>query len=413
MADISNSVGDGGSNAKHDVALIQLMLRVINNAKGAPYLSANYTGTFDAGLKNALAAFQKDQSIPTLPPPGNGAPPAVKAAPPLPAAKAPAEKSGFVQPASMTMTKLNAALPAKYTEIRIIPDTTTVYVPTPESTASASAHDIAVKADLEVTFRMKVAAVVKAMQSRHKIALGVVGPGWRRTFEEQFKQTKTGAGPGESNHNFGRALDVGFLAFKWVQGDGKFTTEGGWLGSAALGPTKSEQLWSARDAIALREQGLFLTNFGGERVHLQSFNDATANNRASLAKLLTTVGTMKWQHRAAYQSDLGLGVQAVDVGTSKQIWSEKSPVTKDAIAKAAHGLDLLALAKNSLFAKFTAVAATAAGPAPAGKAGPAPAKHTVLSAKDITAADVAVIQRALKADFEQADAKWDLWVPVK
>src|SRR4051812_31845398 len=111
MVDITNSVGDGGTNAKHDVALIQLMLRVIHSAKGQPYLLANYTGTLDASINHALAAFQKDQSIATALPPG-------KAAPALPAAKA--EKSGFVQPGSVTFAKLNAALPAKYADMRII-----------------------------------------------------------------------------------------------------------------------------------------------------------------------------------------------------------------------------------------------------------------------------------------------------
>lgn len=38
MPDIKDSVGEGGSNQVHDVALLQAMLRVVKDAKNAPYL---------------------------------------------------------------------------------------------------------------------------------------------------------------------------------------------------------------------------------------------------------------------------------------------------------------------------------------------------------------------------------------
>jgi len=401
MAEIKGTVGDGGANAKHDVALVQLMLRLVANKKGVPYYNQAYTGTYDTATKDALAAFQKDQSINT----------AVAAKAPAPGA-APAEKSGLVAAGSNTFAKLNGALPAKYASMRIIPNTTTVYLPAPEAEAKTSAAAIAMKADLDPAFRQKAAATVTTMYADHKVALNVVGPGWRRTFAVQAAQTKTGAGPGESNHNFGRAVDLGFGKFVWIAGDGSFVQEGGWLGSAKLGPAKSEQLWAARDAIALKAQGIFLTNFQGERVHLQSFPDGTTNARRSLAKLLTAVGALKWQVKGQYQTDLGLGAHFVNAGTSKQIWAGGSPITGADVAAAAAGRDLAALAKDGLYAKLEAVKKAAKAIATA-KAGTIPAvAKSALTAQDITQNDLKVVKAALKADLERADVHWNQWAPV-
>lgn len=399
MVSIDGSVGEGGTNAKHDVAIVQLMLHLIKNAKGAPYYGAAYSGKYDTGTKDALAAFQKDQKIPIIPAKG--------------VAKAGDEKSALASPAGSTFAKLSAALPAGYVDMRAIPNTTTVYLPAVSTDATASSAEVLAKADLDPAFRAKIADVITAMQQRYKVALAVVGPGWRRDFATQAAQTATGAGPGESNHNFGRAVDLGFKNFRLIDGSGKIVKEGGWLGSPTLGGVKSEQLWVARDVVAVKERGLFLTNFGGERVHLQNFSDASVNNRAALAKLLTTVGAMKWSHKIQYETDLGLGAKSVDAGTAKQIWSGSAPITKASIATAAAATDLATLAKNPLFGKFEVVQKLAKTTA-AAKTGPAPAAAKAkLDAKDITAADVKLVQTALKGEFEKADANWKKWVPTK
>ena len=295
MVSIDGSVGEGGTNAKHDVAIVQLMLHLIKNAKGAPYYGAAYSGKYDTGTKDALAAFQKDQKIPIIPAKG--------------VAKAGDEKSALASPAGSTFAKLSAALPAGYADMRAIPNTTTVYLPAASTDATSSSAEVLAKADLDPAFRAKIADVITTMQQRHKVALAVVGPGWRRDFATQAAQTATGAGPGESNHNFGRAVDLGFKNFRWIDGSGKIVKEGGWLGSATLGGVKSEQLWVARDVVAVKERGLFLTNFGGERVHLQNFSDASVNNRAALAKLLSTVGAMKWSQQDPVRDRSGSGCE--------------------------------------------------------------------------------------------------------
>lgn len=382
MVTLTGSVGDASTNAQHDVAVVQLMLRLIRNTKGAYYYSNAYNGTCDQATTQAIANFQKDKAI------GLGV----------------LERSGMLTANGPTLSQLNNALPAKYSDMRIISGASTVYVPASAGDAVHSGGIINAKTDLEPTFKQKIVGLVQAMYNTHKIALEVVGPGWRRTFAEQAAQAKTGAGPGESNHNFGRAVDLGFHQLTWINKDGAFVKEGGWLGSAALGATKSLQFWQARDAIALNQFGLFLTNFQGERVHLQSYADATANTRRSLAKLLSTVGSMKWTfHASQYQTDLGLGGKLVDVGTAKQIWTGAATVTAANVASAAAGKTLQLLASNSLFTKLSAV--QAASNAPGNAAG-------ALAAKDVTAADLTLIKAALKAEFEAADANWQKWAPV-
>jgi len=75
MADITDSVGEGGTNKVHDVALVQAMLSVIKDAKGNPYLD-DYDGKYGHGTKGAIVKFQTDQGV-LKPPakPAAGAPP--------------------------------------------------------------------------------------------------------------------------------------------------------------------------------------------------------------------------------------------------------------------------------------------------------------------------------------------------
>jgi hypothetical protein len=58
----------------------------------------------------------------------------------------------------------------------------------------------------------------------------------------------TGAGPGESNHNFGMAVDIGFRGFKFVKSHGGAEVDDWWL--VKLGGAKAKELWTARNRIA-------------------------------------------------------------------------------------------------------------------------------------------------------------------
>jgi peptidoglycan hydrolase-like protein with peptidoglycan-binding domain len=364
------------------------MLRVVKDAKNAPYLAGNYDGVYGPGTKSAIIAFQTDQKLITIPPAGKapavpgppgkkvGAPPAVKAPAPPAAGN---EKAGLVTPGGVTFQKLNALLPATHKAMRIIPGTKTVYIEGSAADATASKGAIVGDAEFEPAFRAKVGDLVQTMFNNHKIVLWLTPTGRRRTFAQQAAETQTNAGPGESNHNFGRAVDIGFKGFHWVQGDGSVKKDADWLNALEhVSAAKANAFWDARDAIATT-LGLFRLQM--ERVHLQAFDQATVSNQNSLAALLTAVGKMKWA--PAYKSDLGMGGKLFPVGTAKQIWAGNATVSKAEIAEAK-----AAQAKAAKLDK-------------------------VFKEADIKAQDVVAMQKALKADFEAADLNWLKWAPVK
>ena len=63
MARLSGSVGDGGQNAPHDVALVQLMLSVVRDSRGAAFLIGAYDGRYGPALGAAIASFQTSNGL--------------------------------------------------------------------------------------------------------------------------------------------------------------------------------------------------------------------------------------------------------------------------------------------------------------------------------------------------------------
>ncbi len=360
MPDIKKSVGEGAVNQSHDVALVQAMLKIVKNAKGSAYLGANYDGSYGGVTKSAIIAFQKDNAK-TIDAGAKGK-----------------EALGVVDPGAATVKALAAALPATHKELRIIPGTKTVYLEGALADANASAAAIRSDAEFETTFKGLLAKLVDQMFTEHKIVLKITPTGRRRTFAQQAAETATKAGPGESNHNFGRASDIGFKGFKWVQGDGTIKQDADWLNALeTANAAKANALWDARDAIA-KTLPLFRLNF--ERVHLQLFDQATFSNINSLVKLLNTVGKMKWE--AGYKSDFGLGGAMYSVGTAKQVWAGTATFSKGDLAKALTAKEIAAKSKK------------------------------VFKDTDITAKMVSEMQKSLKGDFESADTNWVKWTKV-
>jgi hypothetical protein len=392
MPDIKDSVGDNGHNGVSDVALVQAMLTVIKNAKGNAYL-ADYDGKPGPDTTNAIKAFQTDQGLvgkPTAPDAGVGG----------------SEKAGLVEKNSTTLAKMVAALPNDYKDLMVIQGAKTVYFPGSEDAAKASKKEILGKADLNLTFRTKVAQLVDLMYTSNKIVLTVTKSGWKRSFNDQQKIATSGtgatqAGPGESNHNFGRAVDIGFNGFKWLKAGGVIATDDWWLNvltkneKDAVGNAKALELWKARDEIAVKgAPGLFNSILPGDTDHLQSFDDHLPNDKA-LADLLNRVGKMKWEaeHKKPrkYNSDLGFGATMFNVGKATEIWAGNATVTKAMIAQA----------KNDAALK----AAQAKGPA-------AVKSLIKILEKDIKDDDVKQLKKSLKDDFSTAEAKWDQWKEV-
>jgi hypothetical protein len=361
MPEITASVGDGATNKTHDVALVQAMLRIVKNAKGASYFGSAYDGTYGATTKTAIIAFQTDN------------------AKTIQAGEKGKEKLGVIDQAATTLSTLSAALPATHAALRIIPNTKTVYLEGAQADATASAAAIRNDAEFEATFKQRLAQLVDTVYATHRIVLKLTPTGRRRTFAQQAAETATNAGPGESNHNFGRASDIGFRGFKWLQGDGVLKQDIDWLNSLeAANAAKANAFWDARDAIA-KTLPLYRLNF--ERIHLQLYDQATFSNQRSLATLLTLVGKTKWA--TGYKSDFGLGGAQYSVGTAKQIWAGNATVSKSELAAA---MSATAEAKK--------------------------AKKTYAAA-DIKAQQVTDMQKTLKADFQAADTNWIKWAKVQ
>jgi hypothetical protein len=360
MPTITGSVGDSAANKTHDVALIQAMLRIVKNSKGTSYFTGNYDGTYGNTTKDAITAFQNDNAA-TIKPGQVGK-----------------EKLGQVDPGAATISILSTALPATHKDLRIIANTKTVYLEGSQADAQASAATIRSDAEYENTFKDLLARLVDNMYADHKIVLKVTSTGRRRTFAQQAVATNTNAGPGESNHNYGRAADIGFKGFRWIQSDGTIKQDADWLNALEKADKgRANALWDARDAVA-KKLPLYPLNI--ERVHLQLFDDSTVNSKKSLVQLLNTVGKTKWA--VGYKSDFGLGGALYQVGTAKQIWAGNATVAKADLAAA-------------LTAKEVATNST-----------------KVFKEVDITPKQITDMQNVLKADFEAADKNWIRWVKV-
>jgi hypothetical protein len=374
MPDIKDSVGAGGTNAVHDVAMVQLMLRLVKNAKGAPYFAADDTGTPGDTTKNAIVAFQTDQKL-------LGSPSG--------------EKSGFVGKGSQTLAKLSAAVPAAYASAWIIADTRTVYLAMDAATAQKSANAVEGSADLDPAFRGKVANLINQMHQHHKIALSIPASGGRRTFDQQaaLSPAVTGAGPGESNHQYGQAVDIGFGNLQWVKGNGQVVKDNYWLSAGGLPADKQNAFWAARDAIAFDKLGLFKTNKPGDLIHVQAYADANVSYARSLAALLNvaTVTKSKWEPMPGrpnkYKNDFGLGGATHVVGTAREIWAGKAVVNAADLAAALNAK--LAADKAFDVLKFFGIP-----PVPK-QAPPIPP----LKAADVKAAYLTKIRADLKADL--------------
>ena len=395
MPDIKDTVGDGGTNAVHDVAMVQMMLRAVKNAQNVPYFSADYTGAYTDAVKTAIIAFQTDKKL--LPPP-----PAVGAPPP-----ANAETKGLIALSSQTLAKLNQALPAKYAAATIIADTKTIYLAMDASAATASANAIGAKADLDAGFRGNVASLVNQVFQQQKIALTVTGDGWRRTFAQQaaLSPAVTGAGPGESNHNYGKAVDIGFNHLNWIRGNGDIVKDNFWLSAGGMPATKQQAFWDARNNLA-NGLGIFPTHFGGDLIHLQAYDDAHVGYANSLAGLLNsvTVKNMKWQaapaHPNKYKNDFGLGGAEFVVGTAREIWAGTAQVKKADLVTALNAK----LVKDNTFKLFTFFGVT---PAPNQTPPVPPWKEA-----DIKDTYLVKIKGDLQADFAAAGTNWPSWKPL-
>jgi peptidoglycan hydrolase-like protein with peptidoglycan-binding domain len=342
MPKLTASVGIApAGNRKHDIALIQTMLRVVINTKTKKaYYPFTIDGTAGKGTNSAINDFQLAFSLAAKGTPAAGA-----------------DKLGIIAPDGPSFKKLvelAITVNADFDDLRVLPDTKMVYL-------AMSDKDLADKlkliddSNLEDSFKKDVRALIQAMFDTHRIALA----GWqklsyRRSFADQHKVFAAGtsnAGPGESNHQFGRALDVGYVGLRYlrmadasvtiVKSDVTFDQE--------LTTDQITALYEARNVIWERppkgKGTLFRIRLHGKDKdpnHYQAFNemegmypDPLVSTPRSLADFLSKVSGMKWETMSVqgaahmhYACDLGLGGDKIDVGMADEIWTGNATLTK-------------------------------------------------------------------------------------
>src|SRR5262249_52768295 len=167
---------------------------VLRNAKHKHYLTGGYDGKDNSRTEKAILAFQTDNKL--LGPANT------------------LDSPGLVAPGGPTITALSNALPPEFQTMRLLPDGAIVYLEGDSADADSVKAGITADLELDMDFRNKLADLVGKMFDTHGIVLSITPSGRRRTFAKQFTQTGTNAGPGESNHNFGQASDIGFNGLK-------------------------------------------------------------------------------------------------------------------------------------------------------------------------------------------------------
>ena len=137
-------MGEGATNKIHDVALIEVMLRVARHPKTKkPYFGQNYDGKFTRQTKEAIEAFQLQYGL--APPPAKGAPAAAGGTTPASVpASSPPDKLGVIEPGSATFSMLVEDVvgrDADYWRLRVLPDTKMVYLEMTQAEFDAQIQD--------------------------------------------------------------------------------------------------------------------------------------------------------------------------------------------------------------------------------------------------------------------------------
>lgn len=404
MQTIASSVGENGTNTISDVALVQAILvktpgLATGSAPATPYL-AKIDGDCGPRTKNAIRAFQNDHVF--VSPDGSQS------------MANPNATAGLVAPGDATWRKLLEKVPRDFADLRVLTGGKTVY-------AAATAAQLQTKVTtangltFAPPFRTKVIACINRVHTLHGVAVGVCTQGDRRNFQTQYDLLTSGrgvthAGPGESNHNFGMAVDLGFDGLRWLHENGTVVdNETSWLhrlDPAQRAPVpEALRFWEVlRGAGTSAEVAMFRGPLD-DRPHLQNWDDVGVDMATRLADLLTRSGTMRWTGRQQrYQCDLGLGGALFEVGSAAQIWNRQATVTIDMLTRARAAAAGRAGQQRPAVPLPQPVQPQRPG---AGRAGnnPPPAPPRV------TQADVTAMQQELRRQFELADANWQSWTP--
>jgi peptidoglycan hydrolase-like protein with peptidoglycan-binding domain len=388
MQNLSGTVGERGANTRHDSALVQAILVLTRRPANLDPQRSKYLAVIDGDCgdrtKGAIRQFQYDQVFVA---PGGGRSKAV-----------PGVTAGLISPDDVTWREMTAAMPNEFNDLRVLNGSKTVYVAGTQAQRNARVDGVG-RLTFQATFRGNVIALINRIYDRHGIAIGVCRTGDRRTFQTQYELLTSGrrvtnAGPGESNHNFGQAVDLGFEGLRWLERNGTIVEdETSWL--HRLDPQQRATGEALMFWNMLRNEGAQICLHRGpvdDRPHLQAWRDAEIDMATRLADLLTRAGRMRWTgRRQRYQCDLGFGGLLFDVGTAAQIWNRQATITAATLTQARAQVGAQPL---------VGAGAARQQRAPQGAQAGAPA---------VTPQDIAAMRESLRGDFDAADGNWQTW----
>lgn len=400
MQTLTGSVGENGVNNISDIALVQAIFVKTQRAAtrttpAAPYL-ASYDGICGDKTKAAIRAFQTDHVFVS----SDGTQSVAN----------PKATAGLIAPNDATWTKLVEKVATGFSDMRILAGGKTVYV---AATAAQLQAKIAAANALTFApaFQRRVIACINRMFTLYGIAIGVCSQGDRRSFQTQYDLLTSGrgvthAGPGESNHNFGMAVDLGFEGLHWLQSNGTVTeNETSWL--HRLDPRQvlvpeALKFWDVLRTVGTSAEVGAFRGPVGDRPHLQNWNDAGVSMAARLADLLTRSGTMRWSAtRGTYSSDLGMGGDLYALGTAAQIWNRQATVT----------VDMLTRVRAAQVARAGQQRPGMPPSIPNRPMQPGSPPQGAQRLPPVNQADVLAMQRELRRQFELADTNWQNWTP--
>ena len=322
MQALSGTVGDGGANARHDAALVQAMLVQAKrpaalDPKQPKYLGA-IDGDFGGNSKGALRQFQNDQVF-------------VSADGRTSVAVAGA-KEGLVVAGDPTWLKLVAAMPADFADMRVLTGSKTVYIP--GTTAELSLARNLTGLTFEAAFRAAVFRLITQVYDDTGIVVSVCEAGDRRDFQTQYDLLTSGrnvtdAGPGESNHNYGQAVDLGFAAAPAAQERNRSGERG-----LVDAPARSQPAGRRRVAVLL---GHAAPRGNDLRLVSRAILRIVRTGRLGPTRASTWPASSPFDHelwhdaldrtRSALPMRPGYGDRFSDMGSAAQIWNGQATVT--------------------------------------------------------------------------------------
>lgn len=405
MPELTGSVGKGGINKPHEVRLIELMLRVTKRKAGGPYFPDDNSGEYTGRLAEAIAEFQAAEIAKA----GDAGA---------------SDRPGLIEAGSLTWRALVARLPDDLKEVRTSADISVPYLAMGQAALQESVGALRNPSNhLDPMFAHKLVTLVTEFHQKRGIVLSVQRwRGWWRNLDDQVNLVSQG-GPGESIHHYGFAVDLGFRNWCWVHPDGRVhKPDRGDFFESTLDQAVKDELWEARNAIAFDKLKLYTTKMGGDRAHIQAFEDDPVDSASSWILLLEAYGPrkMKWEPYertpTSYKCDLGLGGKRYLVGTAIDIWvlNPNDPRwAKDLKEKGLH--PKLRLKKANLAKALNAKLAADKSFTLEGFFGAKKDAHAhgrPLKEADITDADLLAVRKLLHREFEEAAKHWQSWKAV-